>query len=114
MGTMITGVEVESIERQQETGAVRTQFDLDELPVSIAVIATLGEVLNTDPVELDLLPSTVDPDALDALFHLGTTSDGDIHVRFTHEEHEISVASYGVINAIPVDEYPLEGSEVLD
>jgi hypothetical protein len=38
----------------------------------MTVIATLAEVRDADPVELDPLHSTVDPDALDALVRVRT------------------------------------------
>jgi len=54
-----------------------------------------------DPVEMDPLHSTVDPDALDDLLRVRTGTDGDIHVTFTHENHTITVYSYGVVTITP-------------
>ncbi|MFC7133191.1 MULTISPECIES: HalOD1 output domain-containing protein [Salinibaculum] len=76
----------------------------------MAVIATLAEVMDADPVELDPLHSTVDPDALDALVRVRTGTDGDIHVTFTHEDHEITVYSYGVVTITSGDEPTAEQS----
>jgi len=67
----------------------------------MAVIATLGEAMDTDPIELTPLHSTVDPDALDALVQVRNGTHGDIHVTFTHEGHEIRVHSYGVVTVTP-------------
>ncbi|MFP8890655.1 HalOD1 output domain-containing protein [Natrialbaceae archaeon A-CW2] len=94
---MMSGVGVEAVENHQETGTVRTQFDHEKTPASMAVIATLAEVMGADPVELDPLHSTMDPEALDALVRVRNGTTGDIHVSFTHEDHAITVFSYGVV-----------------
>ncbi len=98
---MVAGVEVEAVEYQQETGIVRTQFDQEKTPASMAVIATLADVMDTDPVELDPLHSTVDPEALNALVRVRNGTDGDIHSTFTHEDHAITVYSYGLVTVTP-------------
>jgi hypothetical protein len=78
----------------------------------MAVIATLAEVMDTDPVALDPLYSTVDPEALDALCQVRNGANGDVHTTFTHEGHEIRVHSYGVIAiTLPEDEPPAEKYE---
>lgn len=98
---MVAGVGVEAVEYQQETGIVRTQFDQEKTPASTAVIATLADVMDVDPVELDPLHSTVDPEMLDALVRVRDGMNGDIHVTFTHEDHMITVYSYGVVTVTP-------------
>lgn len=67
----------------------------------MAVIETLAEVMDVDPVELEPLHSAVDPDALDALVRVRTGTDGDVHATFTHEGHGISVYSDGVVTITP-------------
>ena len=109
MDTTVSGVGVEAVEYSREPGAVRTQFDQEKTPASIAVIATLADLMGTDPVELDPLHSAVDPDELDTLvrFRNGTNGNphnGDTHVTFTHEGHAITVHSYGVITITPAHE----------
>lgn len=101
MDAVLSGIGVEAVEYHPETTTVRTQFDQQKTPASMAVIATLAEVMDADPVELDPLHSTVDPDALDALVRVRTGTDGDIHVTFTHEDHAIIVYSYGVVTITP-------------
>ncbi|WP_368407736.1 HalOD1 output domain-containing protein [Halorussus amylolyticus] len=64
--------------------------------------------MDADPVELNPLHSTVDPDALDALICVRTGTDGDIHVTFAHEDHAITVYSYGVVSIAPSHEPPAE------
>lgn len=97
MDTMVGGVNVETVEVDQQTSTVRTQFDLEKTPPSVAVTASLAEVKNADPVELDPLYSTIDPDALDAIVRIREGTEGDILARFVHEECAITVSSYGVI-----------------
>lgn len=101
MDAVVSGVGVESVEYHQDSATVRIQFDKEKTPASMAVIATLADVMDADPVELDPLHSTVDPDALDNLVRVRTGTDGDIHVTFTHEDHAITVSSYGVVTVTP-------------
>jgi len=98
---MVSGVGVEAVEYSQESGTVRTQFDQEKTPASMAVIATLAEVMDTDPVELRPLQSAVDPEAVDALVQVRSETTGDTHVTFTHEGHQISVHSDGVLTITP-------------
>ena len=97
---------MESLEYHHDSATVRTQFDQEKTPASMAVIATLAEVMDADPIELDPLHSTVDPDALDAFVRTGT--DEDIHVTLTHEDHAITVYSYGVVSITPDHEPTVE------
>ena len=108
MGTTVSGIGVESVEFAQESLTVRTQFDQEETPASMAVVATLADVMDTDPVELDPLQSTVDADELDALVRVRNGTNGDTHVTFTHEGHAITVHSYGVITVTPEHELTVE------
>ncbi|TMT79080.1 hypothetical protein E2L06_19870 [Haloterrigena sp. H1] len=111
METTVSGVRVEAVEYVPDSGTVRTQFDQEKIPASIAVIATLADVLDTDPVELDPLHSTVDLDEVDALVRVRSGTDGDTHVTFTHEGHAITVHSYGVITITPEHELTAEKYE---
>lgn len=111
MDAVLSGVCVETVEYHQETATVRTQFDQEKTPASMAVIATLADVMDADPVELDPLHSTVDPEALDALVRVRHGTDGDIHVTFTHEGHAITVSSYGVVTISQEHEPTAEKNE---
>ena len=109
---MVSGVGVEAVEYSQDPVTVRTQFDQAKTPASVAVIATLADVMDTDPVELSPLYATVDPGALDALVQVRNGTTGDTHVTFTHEGHKIRVHSYGVITiTLPDDDRSAEGHE---
>lgn len=111
MEAKVSGVEVDAVEYQLETAAVRTQFDQEKTPPSLAVIATLAEVMDSDPVELDPIQSTVDPGALDTLLRVRNGTNGDVHVTFTHESHTITVHSYGVVTITPGHESTAETNE---
>ena len=111
MDATVSGVGVEAVEYAQESGAVRTQFDQEKTPASMAVVATLADVMDTDPVELDPLHSTVDPDALDVFVRVRYGTNGDSHVTFTYEGHAITVHSYGVITITPEHELTVEKHE---
>jgi len=108
MDDVISGVGVEAVEYHQDSATVRTRFDQEKTPASMAVIATLADVMDADPVELDPLYSTVDPDALDELVRVRAVTPGDIRVTFTHEGHTITVHSYGVATITPGHEPPAE------
>ena len=111
MDTKVSGIGVEAIEYSQESGTVRTQFKQERTPASMAVIATLADVMDTDPVELDPLHSTIDPDELDALVRVRNGTNGDSHISITHEGHAITVHSYGVITITPEHELTAEKYE---
>lgn len=106
MGVKVSGIDVEAFEYTEETASIRTQFDGEKTPASLAVLATLAEIMDTDPVDLSPLYSRIDPDALDAVVQKRNGSDGDIHVTFTYEAHTIEVHSYGVITITPLDDAP--------
>jgi len=103
MDATVSGVEVEAVEYSQDSATVRSQFDQGKTPASMAVIATLADLMDTDPVDLRPLHSTVDPDALDALVEVRNGTTGDVQITFTHEGHQICVHSYGVITIAPQD-----------
>ena len=110
MDAEVSGVGVEAVEYLREAATVRAQFDHEKTPASIAVIATLADVMDTDPIELNPFHSTVDPDALDDLVRVRTGTDGDIHVSFTHEEYAITVSTYGMVTITPGQEPTAEKS----
>ncbi|WP_433630549.1 HalOD1 output domain-containing protein [Halomicrococcus sp. NG-SE-24] len=57
--------------------------------------------MGADPVELDSLHATVDPETLDEFVRVRPRTTGDTHVTFTHEDHTITVHSYGVVTITP-------------
>ena len=111
MDATVSEVGVEAVEYFEKSGTVRTQFDQEKTPASMAVTATLADLIGTDPVELDPLHSTIDPDELDALVRVRNGTNGDSHISITHEGHAITVHSYGVITITPEHELTAEKHE---
>lgn len=68
--------------------------------VGMAVISTVADRSDTDPVELDPLSSVVNTDALDAVFQPGT----DGKVAFTYNGYEVVARSDGEVDVTPIDE----------
>lgn len=77
----------------------------------MAVIATLADAMGVDPVDLDPLYSTIDLDALDSIVRVRDRTSGDIRVSFTHENHAITVQSYGVVTITSERNLPTETYE---
>jgi len=87
----------ESFEYHPDEGVHRAIFDGSEVAPSTAVIGALSTVADVDPLNIEPLHSTVDTDALNALFSGKRHSEGDIHARFAVEGYSIKVSSYGSI-----------------
>ena len=113
MNAKVSAIGVDAVEYHQDSETVRTLFDQESIAPSMAVIATLAEVMDADPVDLDPLHATVEPDALDALVRVRDDTTGDIHISFTHEDHSITVSSYGVVTITPGEDSTPEQSERL-
>ena len=111
MDVKVAGVGVEAIEYNVESETARTHFEQEKTPPSMAVIGTLAHVMGVDPIELDPLYSTIDPDALDKLVHVHNRTSGDTHLTFTHEGHSITVHSYGVVTITSEDNQTTETDE---
>ena len=101
MSAKVAGIDVEAIEYNQRSATVRTQFDQEKTPASMAVIETLADVMGADPTDLTPLHATVDPDALDAFVRVRDRTIGDTRVTFTHEDTAVTVQSYGVVTITP-------------
>ncbi len=112
MDTSNSEIDVETIENSQGSKTVRSQFSQGKTPASIAVVETLSEVLDADPVELAPLNDTMDTDALDALVRVRNKMRGDTHITFVHDGHTITVHSYGVVEVTLEDERPAEQHEM--
>lgn len=79
-------------------------FDADEADsVSNRVIARVAEVTETDPLELEPLYSTVDPDCLDAIFQTGGSTSGQDggFIQFTMEGCRVVVSADGSVDVTP-------------
>ena len=56
------------VDYDEQSGTYRSEFDLGTRTASEAVIQTVSQVSDIDPMRLPPLYSTVDPDALDTRF----------------------------------------------
>jgi len=87
----------ESFEYHPDEGVHRAIFDGGEVAPSTAVIGALSTVADKDPLNIEPLHSTIDTDALNALFSGERYSEGDIHARFSVEGYSVTLSSYGSI-----------------
>lgn len=101
MTASLASTELESLEFDRESGTYRAQYDQNATAASMAVIAAVSNVLDTDPLELDPLHDTIDTDALDDLVHCRGPPDEPVDVSFTVEGHEITVFSDGEVTLSP-------------
>jgi len=72
-------------------------FDGDVVAPSTAVVGAVSTVADKDPLNIEPLHSTIDPDILNALFSGKRHGEGDIHARFSVAGHSVTVSSYGSI-----------------
>lgn len=72
---------------------VITEQNGDE--VSERVVYKVADVLNLDPIEIDPLYETVDPDALNSIFQTSTGSRYNGRVEFTVEGCDVAVYETG-------------------
>ena len=103
MSTTATAADVrlESFEYHLDSATYRAEYDQEAVSPSLAVIVTLSEVLDIDPLELDSLYASVDPSALDELVGVRGAMNGDISVALTVAEHTITVSSHGTVTIAP-------------
>lgn len=95
------GIELSAFEQLPASGTYRARFDPDEVTASMAAVAALAEVMNVDPMELDPLFESINPDALDTLVGLPDSPNGALQVRFSASDHEITARSDGTIEIAP-------------
>lgn len=87
---------------KSERSATRQRFDWSTVRPTTAVIETVAQATDEDPIDLDRLSSAVDPDALDKLVTLtGPSAQGDVQTTFTYEGHVVTVRSSGLIAVAP-------------
>ena len=82
---------------------IHTQYDWASTAPSAAVIRTVAIARNEDPMDMPLLYSCVNPDALDSLFTHLTNVDGDCNLRisFPYASYEVTITGHGKIVAKP-------------
>ena len=101
MAATIASVELEPGEYHRESETYRAQYDQETTSASMAVVASLSDVMNVDPFELDPLAASVDTDALDELLRVRGTTNGTVHISFAFEGYAITVSSDGVVEIVP-------------
>lgn len=89
-------------DRRTERRHVRYDPDADERPSELLVTA-VADAVGTDPLELDPLFRTVDPDVLDEFVGAGGLPDVDGQVSFTYEGYHVTVYPSGLIELEPAD-----------
>lgn len=80
----------------------QTTFDRTTVTPSTAVIERIADASNCDPLELEPLHESIDPDALDRLIRGNGTEPHD-HIRsvsFLYGKYEVTVRSSGSIELV--------------
>jgi hypothetical protein len=78
-----------------QTDHLRT-FASGDAPVSVTVVEAIAEERDTDPLEIEPLWNSVDPEALDRLF-TAANGDADLSVSFTVDDCLVTVQDDGSI-----------------
>lgn len=91
---------VASPEYDPATDMYHARFDRSDCAPSVAVVLALSTVTESDPLTLEVLNDTVDPDALDRVFSPKPdgTPRADGHVTFPVSDHEVTVHGNGAID----------------
>ncbi|MGQ4554858.1 HalOD1 output domain-containing protein [Halobellus sp. GM3] len=87
------------------------QYDQTTTPPSMAVVTALSEVMGVDPISLDPLQETIDPDALNALASGGDSAERVVHTTWTQEGYTVTIHNHGVITVESEDEDRTEATE---
>lgn len=97
------------VEYDAETGTYYAFYDWsEEEPASTAVSMIVAHVLDREPTETDSIDTTVDPDALDRIFHpdwTARTRDDGAHLTFTLEGCQVTLYRGGTIVVHPPEQY---------
>jgi|AntDeeMetagen681_2_1112603.scaffolds.fasta_scaffold00305_13 hypothetical protein len=112
MTASLASAELESLEFDRESDTYRARYDQDATATSMAVVAAVSNVLDTDPLELDPLHDTIDTDALDDLIRCRDPPNEPIGVSFTIEGFEITALSNGVVTLSPMNSERAAGENV--
>lgn len=93
---------IETVEYDIDAGIFRTGFDETRDRVSLAVVAVVAAVTDSNPVELPPLHAAIDTGALDALFPAHATGDRrNSRARFSYATFDVTVRSEGTIEVAP-------------
>lgn len=93
-----------AIEHDETAGVYRVQHDWDDdEPLGMVVVGAVATVAETDPLEIEPLGASLDPDALDDLFtprSNGSTRD-EGEVAFSVADHRVVVSATGEVEIHP-------------
>lgn len=87
----------ENPDSEDEPQVFQTKFE-DSTSPSFTLIKALAAIKDTEPVELDPLSESVDPDALDTLIGTAEPQEGPLEVAFTIEGYYVRIQSNGRIS----------------
>lgn len=87
-----------SYEFDEQRRLYRVTYDPDQAPPSLAVITAVSKLSGKDPLELESLYTSVDPDALDALFTGDPSSVS--RLTFQYSGYEITVGHDDVVEVL--------------
>ena len=68
------------------------------------LVLAIAELADVEPLRLDPLYETVDPEMLDDVVESGGTPDFDGHVSFTYAGHRVRVHASGLLEITPVSD----------
>lgn len=71
-----------------------TQLSIDPVSPSEAVFTEVAQFEGADPLELDPLAETIDPDALDRLLD----RDDDVEIAFSYHGYDVRITADGVVD----------------
>lgn len=92
----------ESFEYHDDENAFRAIYSRDDESPSSAIISAVAVASDTDPLEMDPLHATVDPDALDVLLAPRRAAVGDFHIALEYQGYEVAASSYGSLKIKPM------------
>jgi hypothetical protein len=100
-----SGVE---LEHDDATGCYRVRYDATDAPPSAVAVGAVAAIAGTDPLDLDPVWDSVDPDALDDLFR--STPGGRLResgqIVFSLADHRVAVDADDEMEIWPPDAVP--------
>lgn len=99
MSARETGITLDSFSFRPESETYLARYDEAKTSASMAVVATLAAVLDTDPTEMDPLYYSIDAEALDELLAGAAGAAAELRVEFAVADHTVSVTDTDVIVA---------------
>lgn len=92
----------DATDRGQQTHRIHYDPEGDAAP-SEALVFALADLTDADPLALESLYETVDPDTVDDFVASGALPDVGGHVQFTHEGYDVRIHASGLMELTPGD-----------